>query len=90
MRAQQPLKFRVRGFARRGAATLGRIVVGMTRHEIEPESRWIRLARAMGPGLYAISVFAGMPPHRTAMLSPYRSSDGPARRERQQSEGVTR
>jgi hypothetical protein len=67
VRAQHPLKFGVRGFARRGAAGLGRIVLRMTRHEIEPESWWIRLARAMGPGLYAFGVFASMPSHRTTM-----------------------
>jgi hypothetical protein len=41
----------------------------------------------MGPGLYAIRVFAGMPPIRAAVLAPYRSSDGPAWRERRQPEG---
>jgi hypothetical protein len=68
-------------------ADLERIVGRMTRHEIEPESWWVRLGRAMGPGLYAIRVFAGMPPIRAAVLAPYRSSDGPAWRERRQPEG---
>jgi hypothetical protein len=48
----------VRGFARGDAEHLERIVVRMTKHEIEHESWWVRLARAMGPGLYAISATA--------------------------------
>jgi hypothetical protein len=60
----------------------------MTKHEIE--SWWVRLGRAMGPGLCAISVIAGMPPQRAAMLAAYGSSDCPARRWRGQPEGVTR
>jgi hypothetical protein len=67
-----------------------RIVVRMTKHEIERESWWVRLGRAMGPGLYAISVIAGAPPQRAAMLAAYGSSDRPARRKRRQPEGVTR
>jgi hypothetical protein len=63
----------------------------MTEHEIESESRWVRLGRAMGPGLYAISVIAGAPPQRAAMLAAYgSSSDCRARRWRRQQEGVTR
>jgi len=61
-------------------ADLEQIVGRMTRHEIEPESWWVRLGRAMGPGLYAISVFAGMPPRRAVTLAAYRSSDGRTRR----------
>jgi hypothetical protein len=62
----------------------------MTKHEIERESWWVRLDRAMGPGLYAIRVIAGAPPQRAAMLAAYGRSDCPARRRRRQPEGVTR
>jgi hypothetical protein len=72
----------VRGFARRDAEHLERIVVRMTKHEIESESWWVRLGRAMGPGLYAVSVIAGMPPRRAAMLAAYGSGDRLAHRGR--------
>jgi len=80
----------VGGFARRDAGDLERIVMRMTKHEIERESWWVRLGRAMGPGLYAIRVIAGAPPQRAAMLAAYGRSDCPARRRRRQPEGVTR
>jgi hypothetical protein len=79
-----------RGFARRDAGDLERIVMRMTEHEIDSESGWVRLGRAMGPGLYAISVIAGAPPQRAAMLAAYGSSDCRARRWRRRQEGVTR
>jgi hypothetical protein len=59
----------------------------MTKHEIERESWWVRLGRAMGPGLHAMSAVAGVPPRRAAMLAAYGSSDSPARRRRRQQEG---
>jgi hypothetical protein len=62
----------------------------MTKHEIERESWWVQLGRAMGPGLYAISFLAAVPPQRAAMLAGYGSSDCPARRKRRQPTGVTR
>ena len=85
VRPQHPLKAGVRGFARCDVADIDPIVGRMTRHEIEPESWWVRLDREMGPGLYAIRVLAGLPPRcwpRTAAAT--------ERRERRQSEGVTR
>jgi hypothetical protein len=69
---------------------LERIVIRMTKHEIERESWWVRLGRAMGPGLYAMHVVAGVPPRRAALLAAYGSGDCPARRKRRQPEGVTR
>jgi hypothetical protein len=62
----------------------------MTKHEIERESWWARLGRAMGPGLYAISIIAAVPPRRAAMLAAYGNGDCPARRNRRQRTGVTR
>ena len=62
----------------------------MTKHEIERESWWVRLGRGLGPGLYAISVIAAVPPQRAAMLAAYGRSDRPARRWRRQREGLTR
>ena len=47
----------------------------MTKHEIERESWWVRLGRAMGPGLYAIRVIEGEPTQRAAMLAADGSSD---------------
>jgi hypothetical protein len=63
----------------------------MTKHEIERESRCVRLGRAMGPGLYAISVLTGAPLlQRAAMSAAYGTSDSPARRKRRQPQKVTR
>jgi hypothetical protein len=59
----------------------------MTKHEIERESWWVRLGRAMGPGMYAMSMVAGVPPRRAAMLAAYGRSDFPARRKPRQQEG---
>jgi hypothetical protein len=80
----------VGGFARRDAQHPERIVVRMTKHEIERESRWVRLGRAMGPGLYAISVLTGAPQQRAAMSAAYGTNDSPARRKRRQPQKVTR
>jgi hypothetical protein len=62
----------------------------MTKHEIERESWWVRLGRAIGPGLHAISVVAGVPPQRAAVLAACGSNDWPARRRRRQPDGVAR
>jgi hypothetical protein len=78
---------RVGGFSRRDGEGLERIVVRMTKHEIERESWWVRLGRAMGPGMYAMSIVAGVPPRRAAMLAAYGRSDFPARRKPRQQEG---
>jgi hypothetical protein len=45
----------------------------MTDDEIERESFWVRLGRAMAPGLCAISMIAGMPPWRAGTLAAYGS-----------------
>ena len=79
-----------RGFARRDVGDLERIVVRMTKHEIDRESWWVRLGRAMGPGLHTFSVIAGVPPQRATKLAAYGTSDCPARRTRRQQQGVTR
>jgi hypothetical protein len=60
----------------------------MMRHEIERESRWILLGRAMGRGLYPLSIFSGAP-WRVGMWTPYGADEREARRRRRQSERMT-
>jgi hypothetical protein len=62
----------------------------MTKHEIERESWWERLDRAMGRGLYPMSIFVGAPLWRTAMSAAYGTNEREARSNPRQPESVTR